>query len=147
MRWFLGKLRAEFKRTLCSLKGWRSLSTVRMTLRWFVPTGESGAIASALHDLMVAAREEPGYVSCQLSSEVGRQVGLQYVEEWAKEEDLHRQLRSDRFTRLAELVERASERPSVEFLVGLAVHGLEYAVNVRGTGSTAQSQDASRPTT
>ena len=107
------------------------MGTVRMSLQWFVPSGESGSITSALHALMVATRAEPGCVSCQLSTEVGRQVELRYVEEWKREEDLKRQLRSERFSRLAELIERATERPRIEFSVGSTVRGLEYAEEIR----------------
>ena len=105
--------------------------TVRMTVQWFVPSQETGPIAAALHALMVAAKAEPGCVSCNLSTEMGGKAGLRYVEEWKNEEDLKRQLRSARFTRLAELVERATEHPRFEFSVGDDVRGLEYAEEVR----------------
>jgi len=100
---------------------------VRMTLEWFVPPRESGRILAALHALMVAARSEPGYVACHLSTEMGERAGLRYTEDWAEEEDLRRQLRSDRFSRLAELMEHATEQPKIEFTLPYGVRGLEYA--------------------
>lgn len=102
-----------------------------MTVQWLVPPQESGVIASAIHGLMVAARSEPGYVSCNLSTEFGDRAGLRYVEEWKDEDDLKRQLRSDRFARLAELIERATERPRIEFSLPGGVRGLEYAEEIR----------------
>ena len=105
--------------------------SVRMTVQWFVPHQESGAITAALHALMVAARTQPGCLGCRLSTEMGERAGLRYVEEWRDEEDLKRQLRSDRFARLAELVERATERPDVEFRLPGTVRGLDYAEEVR----------------
>jgi quinol monooxygenase YgiN len=106
-------------------------SVVRMTVRWYVPSQESGPITAALHALMVAARAEPGCVSCQLSTELGEKAGLCYVEEWKEEKDLKVQLRSSRFASLAELVERATERPRIEFVLPGGVRGLDYAEEVR----------------
>ena len=106
-------------------------SPVRMTVRWFVPSRESGPILAALHALMVAARSEPGSLGCHLVTDLAERAGLSYTEEWKREEDLKRQLRSDRFSRLAELMERASEQPRIEFTLADGVHGLEYAEAVR----------------
>jgi hypothetical protein len=39
---------------------------------------------------------------------VGSQVGVRYVEEWADEDLLRRELRSDRFCTLASLMEHAT---------------------------------------
>lgn len=111
---------------------------VRMTVQWFVRPQESGPITAALHDLMVAARAEPGCLTCQLSTEMGDKAGLRYVEEWREEKDLRRQLRSDRFSRLAELVERATEHPVVEFELTGGVRGLDYAEEVRRQPEGAQ---------
>ena len=104
---------------------------VRMTVQWFVPSRESGPILAALHALMVAARAEPGCLGCHLSTEMGDRAGLSYTEEWKAEEDLKRQLRSARFSRLAELMERATEHPKVEFMLPCGVRGLEYAEAAR----------------
>jgi quinol monooxygenase YgiN len=102
-----------------------------MTVQWCVLPRESAPIVAALHALMVAVRAEPGCLVCQLSTEVGRDVALCYVEEWKDEEDLKRQLGSTRFARLAELLERADEPPRVEFTLPSGVRGLEYAEEVR----------------
>ena len=106
-------------------------ASVRMIVQWFVSPQESGPIAAALHGLMVAARSEPGYVSCQLSTELGEKAGLRYVEEWKEEKDLRRQIRSSRFASLAELVERATSHPRIEFSLPSGVRGLDYAEEVR----------------
>jgi quinol monooxygenase YgiN len=105
--------------------------SVRMTVKWFVPPHESERITAALHALMVEARTEPGYVTCHLSTVMGKQAGLRYVEEWNGELDLKRQLRSARFARLAELIERGVERPMVEFTLPGGIRGLDYVEEVR----------------
>jgi len=108
------------------------ISSVRMTVKWFVPPHESERITAALHALMVEARTEPGYVTCHLSTVMGERAGLRYVEEWHEEAHLVRQLRSVRFSRLAELMERGVERPVVEFTLPGGIRGLDYVEEVRG---------------
>jgi quinol monooxygenase YgiN len=103
-----------------------------MTVQWFVPPHEAERITAALHALMVAARSEPGYVRCQLSTDMGQRARLRYAEEWNGEADLQRQLRSTRFAQLAELIERAVERPLVEFELPSGTRGLDYVEEVRG---------------
>ncbi|HTK68329.1 MAG TPA: hypothetical protein VL857_00875 [Candidatus Eisenbacteria bacterium] len=109
---------------------------VRMTVQWFVPSRESGFIVAALHALMVAVRAEPGCSSCHLTTDMGERAGLSYTEEWIGEDDLKRQLRSERFSRLAELMERATEQPKIEFALPDGVRGLEYAEAVREGGNS-----------
>jgi quinol monooxygenase YgiN len=106
---------------------------VRMTLTWSVPTGESRPITAALQGLMVAARGERGCINCCLTTSMAERVTINYIEEWRTEEDLKRQLRSDRFTALAELLESASGRPTIEFALPGAVRGIDYAGEVRQT--------------
>lgn len=104
----------------------------RMRVRWFVPRGEMGAINSALQTLMVATRAEPGCLGCSLSTELGERAGFDYSEEWRTEQDLISQLRSDRFAKLAHLVESAMEPPLVEFSLPGGTRGIEYAEQARG---------------
>ena len=108
---------------------------VRMILKWSVPHGESRPIVSALQGLMIATRAEPGCVGCSLSTDVRSKVLIHYTEEWNTESDLIRQLRSDRFAALAELMERASELPTVEFDLHGSTRGIDYAEEIRGTGT------------
>ena len=104
----------------------------RMTVRWFVSCHELGPISSALTTIMVAGRDEPGYVGCHLSTDVGSRVEMHYFEDWQREEDLRRQVRSVRFARIVELMERAMERPQIEFSLPGGNRGLDYAAEVRG---------------
>jgi hypothetical protein len=102
-----------------------------MTLRWSVPLGESRCITDALHRVMAAARAQFGCVGCSVTTHVGRHVGLEYVEEWASEDDLRRELLSDRFTSLAALMESATETPHIEFSLPTGLRGLDYVEQVR----------------
>jgi hypothetical protein len=106
-----------------------------MTVRWSVPLGESGVVTEALHHIMVEAREHPGCLSCTLRIEAGRWVGIRYDEEWAGEDWLQREVRSERFTSLASLIESATEPPLVEFTLPEGTLGLEYVERVRALGA------------
>jgi quinol monooxygenase YgiN len=102
-----------------------------MALSWSVPPGESRAITGALQGLMVASRAERGCLNCCLTTSMGERVAISYVEDWRTEEDLKRQLRSSRFTALAELLESASGRPTIEFVLPEGNRGIDYAGEVR----------------
>jgi quinol monooxygenase YgiN len=106
---------------------------VRMMVKWSVLPGESKPIVSVLQGLMISTRAEPGCLGCSLSTDVSNGVVIHYTEEWSTEEDLNRQLRSDNFGVLAELMERASEHPSIEFALTRSIRGLDYAQEIRGT--------------
>jgi quinol monooxygenase YgiN len=84
---------------------------------------------------MLQTRAQAGCVGCTLSTDVRDNVMIRYAEEWNSEEDLIRQLRSDRFQVLLELMERASEYPAVEFALIGSTRGLDYAEEIRGTGT------------
>ena len=57
---------------------------------------------------------------------------VRYREEWQTEEDLQRQVKSPRFAKLAELIERASGHPNVQFHLANSVRGLDYAEELIG---------------
>ena len=106
-------------------------TSARMTLQWSVPSAESRPIASFLQGLMVSISAEPSCLSCRLCTDVGPATLISYVEEWKSEDDLKRQLKSERFAALAELMEHASQPPSIEFVVGDISRGSDYAEEVR----------------
>ena len=109
-------------------------SPIRMTLRWSILPPESRPLLSVLQRLMVSTRMEPGCVGCSLSTDMGSRVVIDYVEEWSDEDNLKRQLRSQRFSVLAELMEQASGHPTVTFALPESTRGLDYAEEVRNNG-------------
>jgi hypothetical protein len=80
---------------------------------------------------MLQTRAAPGCAGCAVSTEMGALVQIQYSETWKTETDLRRQVRSNRFSALAELIERATEHPDIEFRLADGLRGLEYAEEVR----------------
>lgn len=105
---------------------------VRMTVKWRVPAGEALSITTALQTLMQHTRAAQGCSGCSFSTEMDALVVIHYLETWKTEADLRRQLRSDRFASLAELIEHATERPLIEFSLPDGLRGIEYAEEVRG---------------
>lgn len=108
-----------------------SMSHVSMIVRWLVPIGESRSIADALHRAVIEARAHHGCLRCLVSTDVGRQAGVEYVEEWASEELLRTAIRSERFSRVAALMERATSQPHIEFMLPAGTRGLDYVAEVR----------------
>src|SRR5262245_39637346 len=104
---------------------------VRMTVKWRVPAGEALSIPTALQPLMQHTRAAQGCLGCSFSTDMDALVVIHYLETWKTESDLRRQLRSDRFASLAELIERATERPVIEFALPDGPRGIEYAEEVR----------------
>ena len=104
---------------------------VGMTVRWRVPAGEAQSITAALQSLMLQTRAAPGCAGCSVSTEMGALVVIRYVESWKNETDLRRQVRSHRFSALAELIEHATENPHVVFTLPGGSRGLDYAEEVR----------------
>ena len=103
-----------------------------MTLKWSILPVESRSLLSVLQGLMVSTRAEPGCIGCSLSTDMGSRVAVAYVEEWSDEDNLKRQLRSRRFSVLAELMEQATWHPTVTFSLPESTRGLDYAEEVRG---------------
>jgi quinol monooxygenase YgiN len=93
-------------------------------------------LVSALRALMGAIRLEPGFDSCSVwTTEREDEGGLlvHYEERWTDERAMQARVRSDRFTQLLEVVERAPDNPQVDFQFVAKRHGLEYIEAVRGT--------------
>jgi quinol monooxygenase YgiN len=108
--------------------------SVKMTVQWSVPLGESYAITTALHRIMQQARQERGCLGYKVVTSAGRRAMLEYMEEWDSEERLQHELRSDRFCSLASVIESASEPPVVEFTLPDGTRGLDYIEQVRALG-------------
>ena len=106
---------------------------IRLTLSITAAQGESWRLIDALRSLMVPTRRERGCLSCQLvlSSESSDPTRISYSEEWSSEEDLREQVRSERFSRLLEVMECASETPQLQFQLPRGVRGLDYVKEVR----------------
>ena len=78
-------------------------------------------------------RLEPGCLGCRVWTEDSDESTVRYVEEWATEEAMRQRVRSERFTRLLEVLESAREAPSVQFDFVMETRGLDYVEEVRNS--------------
>ena len=105
--------------------------TVSLNATWSVPSDEARSVAAALQMLVGSTRTQPGCEGCEVTTEIGDVAVIHYLERWKTEADLQRQVRSVRFSSLAELLERATDTPVVRFLLSGRTRGLDYADEVR----------------
>ena len=113
----------------------------RLCIRWSVAPRESASLTEALHRLMLTTRSGAGCLDCHLHTRINQRAALDYVEEWESEEALKRRLRSHEFTLLAELIERSTKPPQVEFTLPTGVRGLDYAEQVRMEEGTSAASE------
>ena len=103
---------------------------VRLTVSLAASGRRAGDLLAALRYIAVTTHREEGCVGCSVWT--GQESSLQYVEEWATEEDVRRRIRSDRFTALLSVIESASEPPGVRFDFVAHTRGLDYVAEIRG---------------
>jgi quinol monooxygenase YgiN len=108
-------------------------TSVRMTVEWLVPLGETRPITIALHAVAADTRGARGCMGCSVSTDIGKGGVVRYIEDWQTEDDLRHRLRSHTFTQLVTLIEGATQPPRIEFMLPGATRGLDYAEEVRGT--------------
>lgn len=102
---------------------------VRLKVALAASSEHAPQILQALRFLMVGTRLEEGCLACTAWAE--RDSTVQYLEEWASEEDMQQRVRSDAFTSLLAVMEAASEPPQVQFDFVTTTRGLDYVAEVR----------------
>ena len=106
-------------------------ASVRMTIEWLVPLGETRPITMALHAVAADTRDVRGCVGCSVLTDIGKSGAVRYVEDWQTEEDLRRRLQSDTFNQVITLIDRASRAPRIEFALPQGPRGLDFVEEVR----------------
>src|SRR5262245_28292679 len=102
---------------------------VRLKVTLAASPGNTSRILEALHFLMTGTRLEEGCLGCTVWTDGDSTV--QYVEEWATEEDMRQRVRSEAFTSLLAVMEAAREPPQVQFDFVTATRGLDYIAEIR----------------
>lgn len=95
------------------------------------PPQRTESLLAALQSLARLARLARGCLEAHLFADSHDSRNLCYTEAWDTEENLCAMLRSEHFTRLAELMETAVEPPVLDFRTITTIHGLEFAWQVR----------------
>ena len=106
---------------------------IRLSLVLPARRGEALGMASALRPLMVQAQSERGFLRCQLSRDLTDPDTVHYLEEWASEEELQHQVRSERFRRLIAIIETAVEPPRFAIEWVSQSCGLSYVEDLLGS--------------
>ena len=88
-------------------------------------------IIQALRSLMLPLQAAPGFIFCRLCQEADDANTICYAEEWRTPEDLDRQIRSNHYTRLLEIMEEAAAPPELRLNWVTEVRGLDYLEAVR----------------
>ena len=104
---------------------------VRLAVALTVPVCDSDQIVHALRLLASPTRVEPDCLMCLVWTEDSEESVVRYVEEWATEDAMRLHVRSERFTRLLEVLESAPVPPSVQFDFVTESRGLDYVAEVR----------------
>ncbi len=104
---------------------------VQLLMRIRTLPGDEQAITYALRSLMVPVQLNRGCAGCHLYVDTDDPQTLCYVEDWVTVEDLNREIRSDRFTRLLSVMERAPELPVLQFGFLSHTRGLDYVREIK----------------
>jgi quinol monooxygenase YgiN len=109
---------------------WR---VVRLAVALAAPARGTNQVVHALRLLASPTRIEPGCLGCRVWIEDGDDSTVRYVEEWATEDAMRLRVRSERFTRLLEVLESAVSPPWIQFDFVRETRGLDYVAEVRNT--------------
>jgi quinol monooxygenase YgiN len=104
---------------------------VRLAVALVAPAAGANQVVHALRLLASPTRIEPGCLGCRVWTEDSEESTVRYVEEWATEDAMRRRVRSERFTRLLEVLEAAASPPRVQFDFVTETRGLDYVAEVR----------------
>ena len=107
-------------------------TSVRMTVEWLVPVGQTRAITVALHAMAAEIHSPQSIITCSVSSDTRGRGVVRYVEEWESEEDLRRRILAPTFRQLITLMEDSTQPPRVEFALGHGTRGRDFLQEVRG---------------
>lgn len=114
---------------------WR---VVRLAVALAAPATGTNQVVHALRLLASPTRIEPGCLECRVWIEDGEESTVRYVEEWATEDAMRLRVRSERFTRLLEVLESAPSPPWIQFDFVRETRGLDYVAEVRNIDGILQ---------
>jgi quinol monooxygenase YgiN len=118
---------------------------IQLLLRLTLPPVGAKDVLIALRSVMLPARLERGCVHAQILRDVDVPEVISYVEEWPRQEDLERRVRSGPFGHLLTLMEASASPPSIEIRTVSDVRGLEYIACVREAAPPELRRDQESP--
>jgi quinol monooxygenase YgiN len=101
-------------------------------VRIVAPPTRRNDVVQILRSLVGPTQVEPGCLSCGLYQGLEDANTLTFMEEWHTQEDFERHLRSEAYRKLLEVMELASEAPTVQFHTVVHTAGIEAIYAARG---------------
>jgi quinol monooxygenase YgiN len=107
------------------------IAVIHLVLNIIANEKGTQSMIHALRSLMLPIQLDRGCGGCHLYIDQGASNSLVYIEKWATQRDLDREIQSDRFTRLLSIMESSPAPPVLEFWFVSKVWGLEYIAEIR----------------
>lgn len=109
-----------------------STGVVQLTVRLVAAPERLADIVRTLHRVVMRPTQQlAGCQFAQVYLRMDEPLRVDYVEEWDDAESLRPHLSGERFGRLLELLEMATEAPEVSFRCITETHGIEYVATQR----------------
>ena len=105
---------------------------VHATIKLLMPRAKIAEAFDILRSVVEQLRSLPGCVGCALYQSVIDPNVIMFEEDWESENDLDRQIASDRYRDILLLMEMASEPPEVKFIPIPESSGMDRIVKIRG---------------
>ena len=102
-----------------------------MVLRMSTRSRDTEEIIRAMKANMLPAKIDRHCMRCELSVDVESRDTLLYSEEWVSEDEVKRQIRSERFALMLLLMETCGRPPDLEFEFVARRSGMEFVEAVR----------------
>ena len=104
---------------------------VHATIKLLMPREKIAEAFDILRSVVERIRSLPGYLGCALYQSVIDPNVIMFEEDWESENDLDRQIASDRYRDILLLMEMASEPPEVKFIPISESSGMDRIVKIR----------------
>ena len=116
-------------------------SVILLVLKIAAKSNRVQPMIQALRSVMLPIQLDRGCGGCHLYEDTGEPNSFFYVEKWATQRDLEREIRSDRFTRLLSIMESSPTPPVLEFWFVPQTRGLDYIAEIRTSRPTLRFGD------
>lgn len=104
---------------------------IHVNLKIVAPPDRVTAILNALRLQTGPTQVQPGCIRCDLSQDARDPNIIFYREEWSCWTDLEKHIRSDRFSRILDLMEISDRPPDLTFQDVSEIRGMEYVRKLR----------------
>ena len=104
---------------------------IYMNLKLSPPVNRTSEVLHAIRLHMGPTQVQPGCILCKLSQDTQNPSTIHYQEAWKCWEELEKHIRSNRFSRILELMEISTSTPDLSFSDVQESRGIEYVKRLR----------------